>query len=127
MAIIYTIKSIIMKYSAIIGTMAVLLSFSSCSTEVEMFNSTTLNQINVSAKDFKIAANSRTSFNITEKGAEFSWASNDTIGIFPNEGAQAYFPMVSGAGTKTASFTGGGWALKEASSYGAYYPFIGDF
>lgn len=127
MAIMYTIKSTIMKYSAIIKTMAVLLSFSSCSTEVEISNPTTLHQINVSAKDFKIAASSRTSFNITEKGAEFSWASNDTIGIFPNEGAQAYFPMVSGAGTKTASFTGGGWALKDASSYGAYYPFIGDF
>lgn len=116
-----------MKYAVITRTIAVWLAVSACSTENEILQPSTLQQITISAKDFELDSNSRTSFKMTEKGAEFSWATNDTIGIFPNEGAQAYFPMIAGAGTKTASFTGGGWALKDASTYAAYYPFIGNF
>lgn len=55
------------------------------------------------------------------------WNDNDTIGIFPDQGFQVAFPMASGAGTKSASFDGGGWGLKNTSTYSAYYPLIGQF
>ena len=84
--------------------------------------------IKFTASDFKYSSvNSRTNIDINVNGAKFSWASNDTIGIFPDEGSQVYFPMESGAGTNTASFTGGGWALKSSSKYAAYYPLRGEF
>ena len=109
------------------GAVVLLLAFTACSEELTEVPSSTLKQIVMTATDFETEDESRTNFQITSAGAEFSWAANDTVGIFPNEGAQAYFPMTSGAGTKSANFTGGGWALKDASTYAAYYPFIGDF
>ena len=88
----------------------------------------TLKHICITAQDFRTEdTHTRTDFTITSSGAEFAWGVKDTIGIFPDTGAQAYFPMISGAGTKTASFTGGGWALKNGSTYAAYFPFIGSF
>jgi len=109
------------------GVIVLLLAFTACSDEITEVQSNELRQIVMTASDFETEDGSRTNFQITSSGAEFSWATNDTVGIFPNEGAQAYFPMTSGAGTKSANFTGGGWALKDASTYAAYYPFIGDF
>lgn len=109
------------------GAAALLLAFVACTDEVAELPVGELKQIVMTASDFETENGSRTNFQITSSGAEFSWAANDTVGIFPNEGAQAYFPMTSGAGTKTANFTGGGWALKDASTYAAYYPFIGNF
>lgn len=55
------------------------------------------------------------------------WNVQDTIGIFPDQGFQVAFPMESGAGTQSATFTGGGWGLKTSSTYSAYYPLIGKF
>ena len=55
------------------------------------------------------------------------WAANDTIGIFPSQGGQVAFPIGDNAGSKTASFDGGGWGLKADSYYSAYYPLIGEF
>jgi len=55
------------------------------------------------------------------------WNAQDTIGIFPDQGFQVAFPMESGAGTQSATFTGGGWGLKTSSTYSAYYPLIGKF
>lgn len=103
-----------------------LISFTACTDEVLESNSFTdevYSRIVITADDLKVDDDSRTALNITDVGAEFAWAENDTIGIFPNEGAQAYFPMVSGAGTNTATFTGGGWALKASSTYAAYFPY----
>jgi len=109
------------------GVIMLLLTWVSCTEEITNVHSDGLKQIVITAPDFETEMGSRTNFQITNAGAEFSWAANDTVGIFPSEGAQAYFPMTSGAGTKTANFNGGGWALKDASTYAAYYPFIGDF
>ena len=53
------------------------------------------------------------------------WAAGDTVGIYPNQGAQVYFTIESG-GASQATFDGGGWAFKAGSTYSAYYPFIGD-
>ena len=103
-----------------------LLAFVSCSNEGEVQNPTDeISQITMTAPDFGYLT-TRTDFDINENGAAFKWGENDTVGIFPNEGSQVYFPMSSGAGASSASFTGGGWALKSSASYAAYYPFVGD-
>lgn len=103
-----------------------LISFTACMDEVvESYTvaDEVYNRIVITADDLKVDKDSRTTLTITDRGAEFAWAENDTIGIFPTEGAQAYFPMVSGAGTNTATFTGGGWALKQSFTYAAYFPY----
>lgn len=103
-------------------------SMSACSNEEELqadVSTEEVNKITITATDFEYPT-TRTDFEIGSSGAAFKWAKNDTVGIFPNEGAQVYFPMISGAGTNSASFTGGGWALKSSATYAAYYPFIGD-
>ena len=88
-----------------------LFAFVACTNDVEIaetFEPTDIKSIEVTAKDFDYDnLQTRTVFEITESGAEFKWAANDTVGIFPDAGAQAYFPMTSGAGTNKASFTGG--------------------
>ena len=53
----------------------------------------------------------------------FNWAVGDTLGIFPNQGNQVEFPISVANGTTSASFDGGGWALRNNASYAAYYPF----
>lgn len=105
-----------------------LLSLSACSNEEDFQaeeSTKEVSNITMTASDFEYPE-TRTDFVISQSGAEFKWAANDTVGIFPNEGSQVYFPMTSGAGTNSASFTGGGWALKSSATYAAYYPFIGD-
>lgn len=57
----------------------------------------------------------------------FLWEETDTVGIFPNQGGQVFFSMENGAGTNSASFDGGGWALKESSTYYSYFPLVGNF
>lgn len=53
----------------------------------------------------------------------FNWAVGDTLGIFPNKGNQVEFPITAQEGSTSASFDGGGWALRNNASYAAYYPF----
>lgn len=60
-------------------------------------------------------------------GVDYVWDASDVVGIFPDSGSQLYFSMESGAGQKEAAFDGGGWALKEGSSYYSYFPFVADF
>ena len=106
-----------------------LLSLASCTDEVQELageQSQVLKQIVMTTQDFQTEAGSRTLYEVIEN-VKCTWADNDTVGVFPNEGAQVYFPMASGAGTKNATFNGGGWALKDGSTYGAYYPCIGKF
>lgn len=107
---------------------ALLLSLSACSNEDDFqvgISTGDVNHITMTATDFEYPT-TRTDFEIGTSGAAFKWAANDTVGIFPNEGSQVYFPMTSGAGTNSATFTGGGWALKSSATYAAYYPFIGN-
>ena len=98
-----------------------------CSQSAEEVILDEVTHVVISANDFKSGLSSRTLLDMSTSGAVFSWAAKDTVGIFPNDGAQVYFPMEEGAGTKTASFTGGGWALKNGYTYAAYYPFIGNY
>ena len=108
---------------------AVLLSFASCTNdmqEVELEQPQLLKQIVMTTEDFQPETGSRTLYQIADGAVKCTWAANDTVGVFPNEGMQTSFPMISGAGTKNATFNGGGWALKDGSTYSAYYPFIGN-
>ena len=71
----------------------------------------------------------KTSLTVSETdGAVFSWKAGDIVGIYPDVGTQVRFPIVEGLGedTQVAKFTGGGWAVKGAHKYMAYYPFIPD-
>ena len=56
-----------------------------------------ISTIKLSVENFVSENISRTDFIIDETGANFIWAENDTVGIFPNEGDQLGFPMSEGA------------------------------
>lgn len=81
-----------------------------------------IKEIIVNLPDY-IGFNTKSIFNIDSEGVKVLWAENDSLGIFPEIGDQIYFPMISGAGSSSAKFDGGGWGLKDASSYSAYFPF----
>lgn len=59
-------------------------------------------------------------------GNNFLWSEGDRIGIVPNSGAQIYFAVDNGAGSSTASFEGGDWAMKSTGTFYAYYPLYPD-
>lgn len=62
----------------------------------------------------------------TFSNSNFLWSAGDKIGIVPNTGAQIYFEVDNGAGTSTASFDGGDWAMKSTGTFYAYYPLCPD-
>ena len=68
----------------------------------------------------------RASLTQEEDKINFLWEVTDTVGIYPDQGAQVFFSMKDGAGTNIASFDGGGWALRKGSTYSCYYPFVGN-
>lgn len=80
-------------------------------------------EVSITGSDFQFDGDTRSSVVIKESGASFLWNANDTVGIFPNKGGQVEFAMSEGAGTQTATFSGGGWALKSSATYAAYYPY----
>ena len=110
----------------IIGFAFILLC-AACSHDEMIEPELTNNGVSFNLHDFQLDPTSRTIVEITDKAAVFTWAANDTIGIFPDtDASQARFLMISGAGTKSATFDGGGWALKANSKYASYYPYIPD-
>lgn len=116
---------IIITKTMILLTLFVVMS---CSEESFMNNTLILDgekikDVFFTGMDFQYGEETRSTVLITEKGASFLWNENDTIGIFPSKGDQVSFAVVQGAGTQTAKFSGGGWALKSSSTYAAYYPY----
>lgn len=118
-----------MKNLLFIFGISLIALFFSCSTEQEETVTDevlgSVSEVIFTASDFDYmeTLSTRTDFVINDSGAGFQWSTKDTIGIFPDAGSQVYFPMENGAGTNSAKFTGGGWALKGSSTYYAYYPF----
>ena len=107
-----------------------LLTFVSCTDDMQELKteqSQFLKQIVMTTQDFQQEVGGRTLYGIADGAVTCTWAENDTVGVFPNEGIQTAFPMSSGAGTKKATFDGGGWALKDGNTYAAYYPNIGEY
>ena len=89
---------------------------------LNLSNGKTLESISITGKDFQIDVATRSSVVISNSGVNFLWEAGDVVGIFPNTGDQVSFAMDEGAGMQTATFNGGGWALKASSTYAAYYP-----
>lgn len=86
-------------------------------------NSETLEHISITGADFVMDGSARSTVEISDAGVQFLWSANDTVGIFPNIGDQVSFAMAEGVGMQTATFNGGGWALKHSATYSAYYPY----
>ena len=86
-------------------------------------NGKTLENISITGKDFQLEQGTRSTVEIDNSGVHFLWSEGDIVGIFPDKGSQAEFEMSSGAGMQSATFNGGGWALKAASKYAAYFPY----
>lgn len=117
-------------FITIVSALFVLAAMTACSEDAivefnpNLSNSEFLQEIKITGKDFKFYGETRSSVSISESGASFLWDEDDVIGIFPNEGDQVSFAMDNGAGTQTATFSGGGWALKSSATYAAYYPHV---
>ena len=90
----------------------------------DSINNGILQELSITGKDFQFEEATRSSVTIGESGASFTWDEDDVIGIFPDKGDQVSFAMDEGAGTQTATFSGGGWALKSSAKYAAYYPHV---
>ena len=89
---------------------------------LNLSNGKMLESISITGKDFQTETGTRSSVVINNAGVNFLWEAGDVVGIFPNTGDQVSFAMDEGAGMQTATFNGGGWALKASSTYAAYYP-----
>ena len=103
-----------------------IVTFVACSEDAiveQTLDNGIINKVSITGADFKNEDGTRSSVSIGESGASFTWSENDTVGIFPNKGSQAEFAMSEGVGTQTATFSGGGWALKSSATYSAYYPY----
>ena len=117
-------KKFITKSTALLSLLAVVACSEEALVENVLTNDGTIKEISITGKDFQFDGETRSSVTISESGASFTWDEDDVIGIFPNEGDQVSFAMDNGAGTQTATFSGGGWALKSSATYAAYYPHI---
>lgn len=81
-------------------------------------------RIRISVSDFEWDAETRSTVTITEKGPVFTWATNDTISIYPDMGSQVEFlAYASESNMTTARFDGGAWELKPGHSFRGFYPF----
>lgn len=96
-----------------------------CSSENvdEMLSGGEVRKLIVMAEDFEYDGSQGETRTTIDPSKGFSWAAKDTIGIFPERGAQLPFAMASGAGTNVASISGGSWGLKKSEGYASYYPF----
>jgi len=109
------------------GVLVLLSLFSACADMTPETPQASTGGTVMTTVDFQIDTDSRTTFLITQEAVNSLWNKNDTVGVIPDKGAQVYFPINSGVGTQKASFNGGGWALKDESTYAAYYPFISNY
>ena len=101
----------------------------SCTSEDNVFDNSenTVKEFVLSICNFKEDAedsSTRTSYTyVSGTGYEAVWTEGDILGIYPLGGDQVSFPISGGAGSKTAVFDGGAWALRGTYRYAAYYPF----
>ena len=111
------------RYFFLLAAFTLLASCTSDVLENAQTDNEFVSHVTMTATDFELDASTRTALEITSSGLSFTWAESDVVGIYPNAGDQVSFPMTKGAGTKTANFDGGGWALKGNYTYAAYYPY----
>ena len=108
-------------------TLSVMCAFAACNAGVSIDGAaTSIDRISFTVDDFSVLDDDPQTRTSIQNGSEFIWAAGDTVGIYPNTGAQIYFAMESGAEAKSAVFDGGGWDFKPSANYYSYYPFIGN-
>ena len=121
-----------MKTTAILSFLfASCLSLASCSDadEQPIEQEKYVKEIVAYIGDFEEDADSestRTSYNHGDQGYSASWTLGDVLGIYPIGGDQVAFPISDGAGSNTAVFDGGAWALRSEYRYASYYPYVAD-
>lgn len=118
----------ISRISAALAVCSALFIASSCVNEVQEEGprpefitgiNVTGEDVDISAFDTKVTYDASMRFNWSQEG--------DVIGIFPMGGYQQTFPLSNiKAGSATALFDGGDWALRADHEYAAYYPFNRD-
>ena len=103
------------------------LGLAACSNDIDVDSNAIgdVKHVSMNVADFEWAdgEQTRTTAVNNDGSISFRWSAKDTVGIFPDKGDQVSFPIEEGAGTGTAVFNGGGWALKSQSTYVAYYPY----
>ena len=114
------------RYYLPLALLALLAGCTSETFNTESLDNEFVSHVTITASDFEMDDATRTSLELTSSGLSFTWAESDVVGIYPNAGDQVSFPMTKGAGTKTANFDGGGWALRGNYTYAAYYPYSVD-
>ena len=128
----FTHKYVLLNMKRLIKTsltLLLLIAFVACDEEsafddaLNLSNGTNLECVSITGADFQTENSVRSTVEVNPGGVQFLWSENDTVGIFPNTGDQVSFAMDEGAGTQTATFNGGGWALKASATYAAYYPY----
>lgn len=81
--------------------------------------------VSFSIKDVLPGTTDEPGTKVVLSGGNLLWNLSDTLGIFPQTGAQVYFNTTVEGSTQT-TFNGGGWGFKNGVNYYSYYPFIGD-
>lgn len=119
----YVCKS--MKKLSILGALVTAMLLGSCTNDDATTNeSEILKGINVTIEQADFFAQSRATYEVDPtRGFVSSWSEGDVIGIYPIGGDQVAFPISDNAGSSTARFDGGSWALRSNYKYSAYYPF----
>ncbi len=120
-----------MRYFKLLVASVVLVSMTACvaDNESDLDKQGYIKTINVIGPDEiafeQISGSEQTKATSVDAGSAlvFKWAAGDTLGIFPNKGGQVEFPITIQESSTSASFDGGGWALRNNASYAAYYPF----
>lgn len=106
--------------------LSLLALLASCANDDVLDTSDFITNVLITADDVQMAESesyTRTDLTLASGALQFAWAAEDVVGIYPNEGDQVSFPMTKGAGTKSANFDGGGWAVKSSCTYAAYFPY----
>ena len=112
-----------MKRLVVIGIS--LLALLSC-TRQEMGQEQDVNTISFSADSFCQGVIDEAETKVTlDASNHILWTLTDTLGVFPNTGAQVYF-ITTTPGASTTSFDGGGWGFKSGATYYSYSPFVGN-
>lgn len=107
--------------------LAMCLMCCACSSDENIGGTSAVKNISATLEPMTFDGQTRTSHTVSDtQGFLSEWAEGDILGIYPVGGDQVAFPISAGAGTSTAKFDGGSWALRPAVKYSAYYPFCKD-
>lgn len=81
--------------------------------------------LSFSVDDFVVSTEDEPATKVVLDEYSILWTLSDTLGIFPQSGAQVYFNSTVEGSTETL-FDGGGWGFRNGFNYYSYYPFVGD-